>query len=89
MSSVFAYPATWYNNTAAGALREFDAAGTGQGTAGAAGANAQYPVGNATGTLLPQFTAGTVANAPISRDAYERTIALMFKVGGKPNTEDI
>ena len=86
MSSVFAYAATWYNNTSNGALNTFDAAGSAGGrTAGAAGANAQYAVDNATGTLLPQFTAASATNAPISRDAFERTIALMYKVGGKPN----
>ena len=85
MSSVFAYAATWYNNTTAGALRPYDAAGPVSGTsAGAGGANLQRTVTNTTGSDLVQLTSAPT-NAAISRDAFERTIALMFKVGGKPN----
>ena len=83
MSSVFAYASTWYNNTSAGVLNTFNYAGT-AGTASAAGANRQETVSNATGTELVQFVAAPTP-AAISRDAFERTIALMFKVGGKPN----
>ena len=85
LGSIFAFASTWYNNTAAGQLRQFNASNAGQGAAGTAGANAQFTVGNNTGTLLTQFTAANPTPAAITRDAFERTIALMYKVGGKPN----
>lgn len=83
MSSVFAYASTWYNNTTAGVLNSFTATGT-AGTASAAGANRQEAVNDTTGTRLVQFTSAPTP-AAITRDAFERTIALMYKVGGKPN----